>query len=212
MYRLLDQASGYLFSSRDLREVFESQRAEMRREVDSLEANRLLNTAPSDLAAYFAKKYHIEPLVLHTDKWSVDQNECQVDISGDRNRSFFDRPTGPVLIPGQRIQVEVPFEGEKDLFFCRPGTFSTSPPRAQIRDGAVLLTWDMPHDAARDLNPEIQRLVGEIGQYVTRIRDEVTSFNGTLLGEATKAIELRRARLLANQGLTPLSPALKPLR
>lgn len=200
MYKLLDQASGYLFSSRQLSDVLEAQRLAMRTEVDSLEPNRLLNTAPADLATYFAEKFAIEPIVLHIDKWSVNEGECQVDISGDPRRIWFDRPTGPVRIPGQRIQVEVPFEGDKDLFYCRPSTFSISPPQAQIRSGVVLMTWDMPHDAARDLKPEIQRLVGEIGDYVTRIRSEVESFNATLLSNATKAIELRRARLLANQG------------
>lgn len=35
-------------------------------------------------------------------------------------------PAGLVRIPGQRILVEVPFEGERDLFYCRPSTFSLS--------------------------------------------------------------------------------------
>lgn len=43
-------------------------------------------------------------------------------------------------------------------------------------------------------------MVGEIADYVTRIHAEVTTFNSTLLGEATRAIDLRRTRLLANQG------------
>lgn len=200
MYRLLDEASGYLFSSRELRAVLEAQASAMRAGVDSLDAIRLLNTAPADLAAYFAEKFRIEPLVLHTDRWTAGESECRVDVSGDPYRFPFDRPTGPFFIPGQRIQVEVPFEGEKDLFYCRPNTFSLSPPKAQIRGGVMSLTWDLPHDASRDLKPEIQRLVAEIAQHVTRIRDEVNSFNGALIAEAARAIDVRRARLLANQG------------
>lgn len=95
MYRLVDPPSGYLFSSRELRVVLEAQTSAMRAEVDSLDANRLLNTAPADLAAYFAEKFRIEPLVLHTDKWTVDESECQVDVSGDSNRFWFEKPSGP---------------------------------------------------------------------------------------------------------------------
>src|ERR1700730_27288 len=113
MFNLLARNSGYLFSSRDLREVFESQRTALQREVDSLEANRLLNTAPADLTSYLCEKYRIDAPALHLDKWTVEESECQVDVSGDPNRFFniVGRRSGPYHIPGQRVQVEVPFEG-----------------------------------------------------------------------------------------------------
>ena len=202
MYRLFPRDTGYLFSSRDLREVFESQRAAMQGEVGSLDANRLLNTAPADLAAYLIDKYQIHAPTLHLDKWSVQENECQVDVSGDPNRFFHvvERRSGPYYIPGQCVQVEVPFEGDSEMFYCRPSTFSVNPPRGEIRDSTLVLTWEMPHDAARNLRPEIDRVVQEISQHVERIRTEVASFNSTLPNDAGRVIETRRARILANQG------------
>jgi hypothetical protein len=47
MFRLMPESKGYLFASRELRQVTEGIRAEIRREIDSLEPNRLLNTAPA---------------------------------------------------------------------------------------------------------------------------------------------------------------------
>jgi hypothetical protein len=199
MYKLVPKDSGYLFASFELRGVFEVQRRELQREVESLEANRLLNTSPSDLATYLIDKYSIEPLVLKAEQWSADQKEVGVDVSRDWNRFPFEKPRGPYHIPGQRIEVTVPFEGDKDLAYCRPSTFS-SPPRGTVAGNSIKLSWDMAHDAPRDVRPEIDRAVAEIQQYVDRIHAEVVPFNGTLLGEATKAIESRRQRLLANQG------------
>lgn len=49
MFNLIDKSKGYLFASYDLREVIDNQRNSMRQEVERMEANRLLNTSPSDL-------------------------------------------------------------------------------------------------------------------------------------------------------------------
>jgi hypothetical protein len=174
----------------------------MQREVESLDSNRVLNTSPADLADYLVRKYRIDAPVLHLDKWSVDESECQIDVSGDPNRVFLQlhRHSGPHYIPGQRVQVEIPFDGESSLFYCRPSTFSMNPPRGEIREAGLTLTWEMPHDAARNLRPEIDRLVEEIKQHVERIRNEVSTFNVALPNEAARAIDMRRSRILANQG------------
>jgi hypothetical protein len=199
MYKLVPKDSGYLFASFDLRAVFENQHRGIQKEVESLEPDRLLNTSPSDLASYLVDKYSIEPLTLHSDQWSVDQKEVGVDVSRDSNRFAFERPRGPYLIPGQRIEVTVPFEGDKELVFCRPSVIS-SPPRGAVAGNSIKLSWEMPNDAPREIRPEIDRAVADIQTYVDRIGAELGPFNAGLLGEATKAIEARRRRLLENQG------------
>jgi hypothetical protein len=199
MYKLVPKDSGHLFASFDLRAVFENQHRAIQKEVESLDANRLLNTSPADLAGYLVEKYSLEPLTLYRDQWSVDQKEVGVDVSRDWNRFPFDRPQGPYHIPGQRIEVTVPFEGDKELIYCRPSAFS-SPPKGAVAGTSIKLSWEMPNDAPRNIRPEIDRVVGEIQQYVDRIRAEVGPFNAGLLGEATRAIDARRRRLLENQG------------
>ena len=50
----------YLFSKVDWFSVEEHQKQQMRKEVDSVDGNRLLNTAVDDLARYFEDKFKIE--------------------------------------------------------------------------------------------------------------------------------------------------------
>lgn len=52
MFNLIDKNKGYLFASHDLRAIIENQRNSMRQEVEQMDANRLLNTSPSDLSKY----------------------------------------------------------------------------------------------------------------------------------------------------------------
>ena len=88
MFRLVPNSEGYLFASRELRQVTEGIRAEIRREVDAFDPNRLLNTAPGDLAAYLVEKCRIESINLHRDQMTAEDSECRIDVSRDRERFF----------------------------------------------------------------------------------------------------------------------------
>ncbi len=59
MFNLIDKSKGYLFASNDLRAMIENQRATLRQEVEQMDANRLLNTAPADLSKYASFKFRV---------------------------------------------------------------------------------------------------------------------------------------------------------
>ena len=165
-------------------------------------ANRVLNTAPADLAAYLSDKIpdrsgHPAPRAKCTPRTP----ECKIDVeSGTGDRMFGMDHRGPFYIDGQRIRVMIPFEGDGELFYCRAGTSTSSPPRGAIEEASVVLTWDIPHDAPRNLKSEIDTAVQAIAQHLLWVCNDVSAFNGSLPQVAAAAIENRRKRLLANQG------------
>ena len=101
------------------------------------------------------------------------------------------------MVPGERIEVRVPFEGEAELFFARPNTMSSSPPRAVIEKNELVLRYDSASDSAGDVRPQIDRTLVEIEQYLGWQRPMIEAHNNGLLATAAKAIEQRRDRLLA---------------
>lgn len=125
---------------------------QMRQEVENLEANRLLNTAPEDLKNYLVQKYWGEPIALRRDQWHADHQEAQVDVRYDQSRWIRDTSC-PVMIPGERFEVRVPFEGESELFYTQPNAWSSSPPRAIVETNELVLRYDSPSDAPRDIRP-----------------------------------------------------------
>lgn len=200
MFNLIDKNKGYLFASHDLRAIIENQRNSLRQEVEQMDANRLLNTSPADLSRYFVEKYNLTAPMLRRDNWSADEQETQIDVSNDPNRWITDR-NRPCLIPGQRVTIEVPFEGEAELFYARASTSSTNNPRAEVRGNSVFLKFDIAHDAQqRDIKQEAERILNDIDQHLTWIRNDVNGFMQGLAGEADRAIASRRERILANQG------------
>lgn len=196
MFGGIDKSKGYLFSTYDLSQSLRNMADKMRQEVESFDANRLLNTAPADLAQYFADKYKVESLTLKQDEWYADTKEVQVDVRYDRNRYI--RDTGrPALVPGERTEVRVPFDGDADLFYAQPNTMSSSPPRAVVEGSELVFKYDSPSDAPIQVRPLLDQTLKEIEQYIGWQRGMIDAHNASLLQAASQAIEHRRARILA---------------
>lgn len=109
----------------------------MRRQIDAIEADRLLNTSAEDLCLFFVEEYSIDVPILDEKSIAVDQHETQVDVSGDPRRYVTDR-SRPFYVLGTTVEADVPFTGDASMFHIRPSTFTFNPPRAQLRGDSVL--------------------------------------------------------------------------
>ncbi|KWI43559.1 hypothetical protein [Burkholderia stagnalis] len=196
MFGSIDKNQGLLFATYDLDQVLRTTTAEMLREVEQLDANRLLNTAPEDLKIYLTEKYSLTPVTLLREQWYVDYEEVQIDVSRDSTRRIIDRGR-PFLIAGERFEVRIPFEGERELFYTRANTFTLNPPRAVVEANELVLRYDSPANQPRDVRPLVDQALTEIDQHLTWQRGMIDSHNGTLPANAEQAIQQRRARLLA---------------
>jgi hypothetical protein len=147
----IDRSKVLLFCSHGLSQSLHNIADEIRREVESVAPDRLPNTAPDDLKNYLAAKYRVEPIRLLRDQWYADHHEAQVDVRYDSNR-WIDDKSRPVMVPSERVEVLALFEGEAELFYAQPNTSTTSPPRAIIEKNELVLRYDSPADAPRDVS------------------------------------------------------------
>lgn len=152
MFGSIDKSKGILFVTYDLSETLQNGVTALRREVDALDANRLLNTAPEDLKRYLAEKYSVTPTKLLRDQWYADHKEIQVDVRHDPMRWIRDT-SRPVLVSGERIEVRVPFEGDPDLFYAHANTWTSNPPRGVVEGNELVLRYDSPSDQPREVRP-----------------------------------------------------------
>lgn len=188
----------YLFTGPDWYTVDRHQRQQMVAEIEKVDPDRLLNTSLDDLALYFSEKYKIDVPVLDEENLVVDQREKQIDVSRDQNRYITDR-SRPFYITGSEIEVEIPFTGEVEAFKIQPNPYTLSPPRASVRGNLLTFAIVGTNLEAAQVRGEIERTVREVQSYLTNLRANVAGLNGQLLGEARKAIESRRNKLLANR-------------
>ena len=107
----------YLFSNARWHDVEAHQLQEMRKAVETMDGNRILNTSVDDLAVYFEQKFQIDIPTLQVDEIVVDQREAKIDVSRDHNRMIFDR-SRPFHIAGTEIEVEIPFMAKQRRSRC----------------------------------------------------------------------------------------------
>lgn len=200
MFSSIDKSKGILFVTYDLQESLNNRVKVMREEIDGFESNRLLNTSPSDLVQYLIEKYKMEPLNLRKDEMHADQKETQVDVRYDPMR-WIDDKSRPALVPGIRITVKIPFDGEENLFYSQSNSFNTNPPRAKIQGSELVLAYEMPNDSIKDLKPEIDKTINSIEEHIKWQQGLISRHNESLSQLATQMIDGRRERLLANSNI-----------
>lgn len=190
----------YLFSQASWYDVERNQLAQMKKSINEMDGNRLLNTAVDDLATYFVDKFRIDVPSLITDQIVVDQRETKIDISQDRSRLIHDR-NQPFYIAGTEIEVEVPFTGEADVFQIQPTSYTMNPPQAQVRGNALILRIIGADLSPERVRAEIEHTIKEIEGHLATLRGNVSGLHAQLPNQAKSAIESRRNKLLADRNL-----------
>lgn len=196
MYGSIDKSKGLLFVTHDLDQSLRRAVQVMQQEVEALNENRFLNTSPEDLKQYFVEKHGVTAITLRRDDWYAHVQDAPVDVRHDPMRWIDDR-SRPVMVPGESIEVRVPFEGESELFYAKPNQYTMNPPRATIDGNELVLRYQSPADQPRDVKPDVERTLSDINQYLGWQRGMIDAHNANLPGAVEQAIEKRRARLLA---------------
>ena len=192
-----------LFFKADINALTDAQQRNMGGEIQGLDPDRLLNTPVDDLVAYLAQKYRIEVPTLHRDRALLDEPRETYQEVNDYGRQ--------IRIPSTLIKLTVPFDGEKDMFYVRPSTFDTAPPRAAVTSDGVVLELVIRSSERDQLKNTLNRALDDIERYLGWQRPTIEAFNANLAGQARQAIEARRARLLQDRNLVSgLGFAVKP--
>jgi hypothetical protein len=110
------------------------------------------------------------------------------------------------------VTVRVPFVGDPRLFRYRPSNYDTAPPKGEICDQELRLTYQWPNDKPINLDEAIQKQMQSIQQYIDWVRVDIREFNHGLPALVEEEISLRREQFeQAIEALTglgiPIGPA-----
>jgi hypothetical protein len=133
---------------------------------------------------------------LLRENWYADTQETKVDVRHDQMR-MIDEKSRPALVPGERTEVHVPFEGESDLFYCNPNVYGGSPPRGVVQGNELVLRFEFPSDAPQEVRPQVDKALAQIEKYLGMQQALIEAHNRDMANAAEHAIQQRRTRLLA---------------
>jgi hypothetical protein len=187
-----------LFSSARLSDYLEKRKKEAIDDVQQQDTNYILNVNPADFYEYIAQKYLLRNIVLDESKITVDQQEVEVDVSGDR-RLLIDR-THPYRT-GTRVTYFVPFEGNPELFKYIPSTRNSNPPRGIVKGQVLELSFEGVDITSEKIRTEFDRKLTEIKTWIGWVTDNVSNYNEHLPTLIEKQTKTRREKLLRDSGL-----------
>lgn len=193
-----------LFNKYDIFSVIQGHTETVKKKMQSIPANTLLNASEQDLVQAVVEEFRLNvPVIKDEEIHIADAGEAQVDVSSDPMRRFFyDGYSGSRYVPGNRTVIAVPFEGDAEFFRIRPQTFTSNPPRGEITKTEILLTFVRTDQNADAIRQDYQSTVTSIKQYLASLQESATQFNSQLEGLVASQLKARKDRLLADAGMT----------
>lgn len=181
--------------------VVEHQKQQVKKGVEGLDSNYLLNANEDELVKSLVDEYRLEVPVIKDDEIHVaDYGEAKVDVSRDPNRLIHDR-SRPFYIPGSQTTIAVPFDGDAEFFRISPNTFNMSLPVGEIVGSEIHLSYTSAGQDSEAIKHEYQATVREIKQKLDWQRQTAEPFNNQLEALVREEIAQRKKRILSGAGM-----------
>lgn len=184
----------YPFRDGDTFATFRNIIEKVTKEIQSLENDYVLKASQTELEDYYVAKVLIQPLMLHTDQYYIEnQSGTKIDVSHDFRRAVF--PGERAIVQGTRLDIAIPYEGDAILWRIQASTFSVSGyPEIEVRDNEIILTVTFPDDSAdpSKMKSDIDHEIRSLADAVNYLRLDVENHNKSAPGSVKSAIQRKR--------------------
>ena len=190
-----------LFNKQDIFSVVQGQTAAVKKGVQAIPANTLLNASEHDLTQALVAELRLDvPRINDEGIHIASTGETQVDVRHDPMRMVIDR-SRPCLVPGTKTVIGVPLTGDPGFFRVQPQTYTMNPPRGELTNGEILLTYVRTDHNAEAIKQEYLRTVASIKDNLRWLTESASQFNNQLEATITSQLKARKERLLADAGM-----------
>ncbi|MFA0753694.1 MAG: hypothetical protein IMHGJWDQ_001473 [Candidatus Fervidibacter sp.] len=172
-------------------------------EASTIPEDRVLSVPEADLLEELVERYRVEPPVLHLDRrYTPGAQDVRIDVSQDPVRDIRDR-SKPFYVPGTRVEVRIPFEGDAELFRLRPSTFTHDLPFGRVEGQELVVWYEAPADSLdpQRFEQEINRNIQLIHNYLQWVERDCVEFNRQLEQQLEGAIRRRKEKVLQDRQL-----------
>src|SRR6266852_3818037 len=186
------------FSDAHLSEVLRSHLDKVLAQIKALDSEYVLKASPTEIERHFVDATLVNPLVLRVEEKTIGERKgIDVDVSHDRDRAVF--PGERAIVRGTRVRIDVPFDGDRDLWSCAPSTYSVSGyPEIEISDDHISLYVAFPDDSpdSTALKRQVDSDISKLTQAVAIMASDIAGFNSGVPQQVRMALDtrLRRAR------------------
>lgn len=160
-------------------------------DIQGWDPDQLLTQSESEVAAYLTEKHTAHCPELKRDEMYADEPSDVKQVVRDFDRN--------IEVPATRLRVHVPYEGERIFFGLRPSSFTYNPPRADVTDTELILTFEDRQLDGDRVRGQLDDELGEIERWLAWSREMAERHNASLLDTALSAIRQRKEKLLRDR-------------
>jgi uncharacterized coiled-coil protein SlyX len=191
--RLMAVLGEHLFYRSDmvgLSDVLRNQVEQLRGKVDALSDKLFHEKSDEEIAKQIADAEAITPLALDFASAKAKVEETVVEV---QDQFGFNR--GPIRVAGLIATKSIPFTGDPELWRLHPGAWSSSPPRGEVRRGAVVIGMTVPAQQADQAARYIEETIAALPDNLAQQKTLIDQHNASLAAHAMPLIRARRSRL-----------------
>jgi len=183
-----------LFWEGNLRSYLDNRKQLISAEVENTSEDHVLQTEEQAWAAALGDRFAVRLPELG-EIWMSEPQEVEVDVSYDHlSRAIFD-PEVPTYIPGYRVVLHAPLEGDANVLKLQASAFTYNPPRGSLRNGEVTRTIEYPHDKPLDFDAEAKRFHDGLSGHLAFAARDISGHRDELEKHALSSIRFRRERI-----------------
>ena len=193
-----------LFNKKFLSVLLRSYPQVLQNQVDSLNDDLLLQKDESDLVDRLVERMElVAPTLRPKDEWAQKVEDTKIDVSGNPLRGLSARLGRRSLVPAHRVIIEIPFDGDADLFEVQPSRYSLRLPCGHVSKATSILSFSIieEHLDADKIGREIDSIVSNIRTHLEQVRIDCRGWNSGLRETVTASIRARKDRLLQQDKL-----------
>lgn len=189
-----------LFRDDRLSAYLTQRKRDLNNEVDSFEAEYILNTPEKELIECVVNRYSLKtPILNEKGKYAEEPEEIYVSVKSE----WLDEPAA--ARKGLRIRIIIPFDGDGILFNLQPSTYSISGvPFGEVKMGAneLALGYDTLEKDPKKVEQLWQKDLSEINKNLSWVEKDVSQFNKEIEQIAKEAIIKRKKDVAEKQSFT----------
>jgi hypothetical protein len=190
---------GFLFSKATMYDLVEHYRKALRQTLEEVEPATLLSRSIDDLCAELEAEFRLAVPELKLDQIVRDEpEEVDIDVSHDRSRVF--RTPGPHYIKGTAVSIEIPFEGNGDLFGYGSSPYNVNP-EGTVEGQVLRLTHaGLSLDGAA-VKTEFNQRISNIQSTLKATREQAEQWNSEMPRLIRDRLQQRKQKLLQDGNL-----------
>lgn len=191
-----------LFSKFSIFGIIQSHTDALKKKIQGIDSAVLLNASEQDLVDALLEEFRLSiPTIRDSEIYIAHSGETQVDVSRDPMRLIMDH-SRPFYIPGTKIVIAAPFDGDAAFFRIQPQSHTLNPPRAEIVHHEIHLTYISTDQKPESIKQQYEAALNLIRQNLTWLRESTSPFNNQLEAQIRAQLKARKDRLFADAGMT----------